>query len=64
LLAGVSGTPTVHCFKDKDRVENISGVKMKSEWRNIFSKYIQPDDASSADSVGDVAKAEKDQVAA
>jgi hypothetical protein len=38
-LAGVNGTPTVHCFKDKERVENISGVKMKSEWRKIFGKY-------------------------
>lgn len=35
------GTPTVHCFKDKERVENVAGVKMKSEWRALFGKYIE-----------------------
>jgi thioredoxin reductase (NADPH) len=41
--AGVMGTPTVHLFKQKDRVENISGVRMKSEWRALFSKYTTGD---------------------
>jgi thioredoxin reductase (NADPH) len=31
--AGVSGTPTIQIFKDKARVENLPGVKMKSEYR-------------------------------
>lgn len=39
--AGVMGTPTVHLFRDKERVENISGVKMKSEWRKLFAKYCR-----------------------
>jgi hypothetical protein len=34
------GTPTLHCFKNKDRVENVSGVKMKSELRALFGKHI------------------------
>ena len=42
--AGVMGTPTVHLFKDKDRVENISGVRMKSEWRKLFAKYTSDED--------------------
>ena len=33
------GTPTVHCFLKKERVENITGVKMKSEWRSLFEKH-------------------------
>ena len=45
--AGVSGTPTVQCFKQKDRLETISGVKMKSEWRKIFGKYIDDNDNDS-----------------
>jgi thioredoxin reductase (NADPH) len=39
--AGVMGTPTIHFFKQKERVENISGVKMKSEWRKLFAKYTE-----------------------
>lgn len=31
--AGVTGTPVLHVFKDKARVEEIKGVKMKSEYR-------------------------------
>ena len=42
--AGVMGTPTVHLFKEKERVENISGVRMKSEWRKLFSKYTSDGD--------------------
>lgn len=38
--AGVMGTPTLQCFKDKERVESVAGVKMKSDWRKIFSKYV------------------------
>jgi thioredoxin reductase (NADPH) len=35
--AGVTGTPTCHFFKDKARVENISGVKQKSEYRALIN---------------------------
>lgn len=31
--AGVMGTPTVQMFKDKARVEQVSGVKMKKDYR-------------------------------
>lgn len=31
--AGVTGTPVVHVFKDKARVEEMKGVRMKSEYR-------------------------------
>ena len=37
----MNGTPTVHCFLNKERVENIAGVKMKSEWRSTFSKHLK-----------------------
>ena len=39
--AGVMGTPTLQCFSKKERVESVSGVKMKSEWRKLFSKYAE-----------------------
>lgn len=51
--AGVMGTPTVHLFKQKDRVENISGVKMKSEWRRLFTKYTSDNDESTSQSTVD-----------
>lgn len=38
--AGVAGTPTLQCFKQKERVESIAGVRMKSEWRRVFGQYI------------------------
>ncbi|KAG2496558.1 hypothetical protein HYH03_005381 [Edaphochlamys debaryana] len=38
--AGVMGTPTVQMFKDKARVEQLSGVKMKKDYREIISRYI------------------------
>lgn len=34
--AGVNGTPTIQLFKDKARVDNLPGVKMKSEYRCAF----------------------------
>jgi len=36
--AGVNGTPTVQVFKDKERLHNLPGVKMKNDYR----KFIQP----------------------
>lgn len=44
--AGVAGTPTLQCFRRKERVEIISGVRMKSEWRRVFGQYIDDDAAS------------------
>ncbi len=34
------GTPTVQMFKDKARVEQLSGVKMKKDYRAIIEKYV------------------------
>lgn len=38
--AGVMGTPTVQMFKDKARVEQLSGVKMKKDYREIISRHV------------------------
>ena len=38
--AGVTGTPTVHIFKDKARIEVLSGVKAKSEYKRIMLSHI------------------------
>ncbi|KXZ55415.1 hypothetical protein GPECTOR_3g66 [Gonium pectorale] len=38
--AGVMGTPTVQMFKDKARVEQLSGVKMKKDYRQIIERYV------------------------
>ncbi|GIM15861.1 hypothetical protein Vretimale_18552, partial [Volvox reticuliferus] len=38
--AGVMGTPTVQMFKDKARVEQLSGVKMKKDYREIISRHL------------------------
>ena len=38
--AGIMGTPCVQVFKDKARVAVINGVKMKSEYRKIFSEQL------------------------
>ncbi|PSC75479.1 thioredoxin-disulfide reductase [Micractinium conductrix] len=38
--AGVNGTPTVQCFKNKERVANLPGVKMKSDYRKLFDQYV------------------------
>ena len=38
--AGVMGTPTVHFFLDKARVAELSGVKMKKEYRGVVDKYL------------------------
>eukprot|EP00899_Mesostigma_viride_P023951 jgi/Mesvir1/4740/Mv05532-RA.1 len=39
--AGVQGTPTVHLFKNKARLENISGVKMKSFYRELIETHLK-----------------------
>lgn len=38
--AGVSGTPTVQFFKNKDRIVNLPGVKMKKEYRAIIEQNL------------------------
>jgi thioredoxin reductase (NADPH) len=38
--AGVNGTPTVQIFKDRARVANMTGVKMKRDYRAEIEKYI------------------------
>ena len=56
--AGVMGTPTLQCFKAKERVESVSGVKMKSEWRRLFSQYAELPSAPQA-AAAEKAAAEK-----
>ena len=38
--AGVMGTPTVHIFKNKDKVAELKGVKQKSQYRETISSYM------------------------
>ncbi|ACK66358.1 thioredoxin reductase [Rippkaea orientalis PCC 8801] len=38
--AMVTGTPTVQFFKDKEIVEQLLGVKQKSQYRQVIDKYV------------------------
>ena len=38
--AGVTGTPTTHIFYQKERLEILSGVKMKSEYRRVIDSAL------------------------
>ncbi len=38
--AGVNGTPTVQIFKDKERLSNLPGVKMKREYKQIIEANL------------------------
>ncbi|KAI3428728.1 hypothetical protein D9Q98_007552 [Chlorella vulgaris] len=38
--AGVQGTPTVQIFKDKERVQNLPGVKMKREYKALIEPLL------------------------
>jgi thioredoxin reductase (NADPH) len=38
--AGVTGTPTVQFFKDKELVKEVKGVKQKSEYRQLIDSKI------------------------
>lgn len=38
--AGVNGTPTVQMFKNKDRIVNLPGVKMKREYKELIESNI------------------------
>lgn len=38
--AGVNGTPTVQIFKNKDRVVNLPGVKMKRDYKQLIEEHL------------------------
>lgn len=38
--AGVTGTPTVQLFKDKDMLKMVPGVKQKREYRELLSANL------------------------
>jgi thioredoxin reductase (NADPH) len=38
--AGVMGTPTIHLFKNKDKVAEVKGVKQKSQYRELITTHI------------------------
>lgn len=38
--AGVMGTPTIHLFKNKDKVAEVKGVKQKSQYRELITNHI------------------------
>jgi thioredoxin reductase (NADPH) len=38
--AQITGTPTVQFFKDKELVEQLQGVKQKSEFRKVIERYL------------------------
>lgn len=38
--AGVNGTPTMQLFKDKERVQNVPGVKQKSQYRQMIEAVL------------------------
>eukprot|EP00271_Cylindrocystis_brebissonii_P001865 TRINITY_DN12185_c0_g6_i1.p1 TRINITY_DN12185_c0_g6~~TRINITY_DN12185_c0_g6_i1.p1 ORF type:complete len:639 (+),score=100.17 TRINITY_DN12185_c0_g6_i1:689-2605(+) len=38
--AGVTGTPVVHFFKNKEKIKSIQGVKMKREYRETISAHV------------------------
>ncbi|MFP4103522.1 thioredoxin domain-containing protein, partial [Coleofasciculus sp.] len=45
--AMVTGTPTVQFFKDKEIVDQLKGLKQKSEYRQMIDKYL-PTEVSAA----------------
>jgi len=38
--AGVTGTPTIQFFKDKELLKEVKGVKQKSEYRQLIESYL------------------------
>jgi thioredoxin reductase (NADPH) len=38
--AGVTGTPTVQYFKDKELVTDLKGVKPKSQYRQLIESNL------------------------
>lgn len=39
--AGVNGTPTMQLFRDKERVQNVPGVKQKSQYRQMIEAALE-----------------------
>ena len=39
--AGVQSTPTIQMFKDKDRIQHLPGVKMKSDYRKLINEALE-----------------------
>ena len=46
--AGVLGTPCVHVFRDKERVAVISGVKMRSKYREAIDSCLRLEEETAA----------------
>jgi len=44
--AGVSGTPTIQFFKDKERLQHLPGVKMKREYRQLIDASLEKSNVS------------------
>jgi thioredoxin reductase (NADPH) len=38
--AGVTGTPTIQVFKDKDKVGELKGVKQKTQYRQLLESHL------------------------
>ncbi|MGA7937753.1 MAG: thioredoxin-disulfide reductase [Kovacikia sp.] len=38
--AGIVGTPTIQFFKDKDKVNELKGVKQKSQYREVIQSHL------------------------
>ncbi|MFB2922300.1 MULTISPECIES: thioredoxin-disulfide reductase [Aerosakkonema] len=38
--AGVTGTPTIQFFKDKDLLTELKGIKPKSQYRQLIASYL------------------------
>jgi thioredoxin reductase (NADPH) len=39
-MGGVTGTPTVQIFKDKELLNELKGVKQKSDFRSIIDSAL------------------------
>jgi thioredoxin reductase (NADPH) len=38
--AGITGTPTVQIFKDRDLLTEVKGVKQKSQYRELIETHL------------------------
>ena len=39
--AGVQSTPTIQMFKDKERIQHLPGLKMKTQYRKQISEALE-----------------------
>jgi thioredoxin reductase (NADPH) len=39
--AGVTGTPTIQFFKNQEMLEQMVGIKPKSQYRQTIQRYLQ-----------------------